>query len=52
MQYFEKALEQETDPVWRAKIEKWTERLLQEANARKTEAPARKKPAGPVKSLW
>jgi tetratricopeptide (TPR) repeat protein len=52
MQYFEKALEQETDPIWRAKIEKWTEKLLQEANARKTEAPARKKPAGPVKSLW
>jgi tetratricopeptide (TPR) repeat protein len=52
MQYFEKTLELETDPQWRAKIEKWTERLLEEAKARKTEQPARKKPAGPVKSLW
>jgi tetratricopeptide (TPR) repeat protein len=52
MQYFERALQLETDPQWRAKIEKWTERLLQEANARKAEGPTRKKPAGPVKNLW
>jgi|GEM_PF-782824 len=38
MSYFEKALEHETNPQWRAKIEQWMEKLLQGASAAKQKA--------------
>jgi hypothetical protein len=35
MSYFEKALEHEINPHWRAKIQQWQEKLLQGAAAAK-----------------
>jgi tetratricopeptide (TPR) repeat protein len=35
MSYFERALQHETNPQWRAKIEQWMEKLLQGASAAK-----------------
>jgi Flp pilus assembly protein TadD len=53
MSYFERALATELDPQWRARIEKWTAQLLQQADASSGE---RKRPArGPTsgtKPLW
>lgn len=50
MSYFEKALQVERDPQWRAKMEQWTQKLLQEAGgiARSDEI---KKKIGP-RALW
>jgi tetratricopeptide (TPR) repeat protein len=43
MSYFEKALQHETNPQWRAKMEQWAEKLLQGASAAKqrTKGPTR-----------
>jgi Flp pilus assembly protein TadD len=43
MSYFERALTQERDPHWRARIEKWTNQLLQQADA------VRQNKRGPVR---
>ena len=54
MIYFEKTLALEKDPEWRMRIEKLTEKLLQDPKLAKKQAPAApvKLPAGPVKNLW
>jgi Tfp pilus assembly protein PilF len=53
MSYFERALDTETDPQWRAKIQKWAEKLLKQADAvPQMNGPRLNKPAGPVKGLW
>jgi tetratricopeptide (TPR) repeat protein len=53
MSYFERALETETDPHWRAKIQKWSEKLLKQADAIPQKNVQRlNTPAGPVKGLW
>ena len=43
MSYFERALNLERDPQWRARIEKWTSQLLEQADA------ARHDKRGPVR---
>ncbi len=54
MSYFERALALETDPQWRARYEKWTTQLLQQADAArgaKTE-PVRGPTSRGSKPLW
>jgi tetratricopeptide (TPR) repeat protein len=51
MQYFERALKLETNPEWRARMETWEEKLLEEASARKAETTTNKRAAGPVKGI-
>jgi tetratricopeptide (TPR) repeat protein len=50
MSYFERALKLEPDPQWRMKMEKWTEKLLQEAGALANTGEPKKK-VGP-RALW
>ncbi len=53
MNYFERALANETDLDWRRRIEEYSEKLLKSADGMKK--PVRglpTKPAGPVKNLW
>jgi tetratricopeptide (TPR) repeat protein len=53
--YFERALRHEKDPVWRGKIEKWLEQVVNDPNLEKpkTEKSDRPKPPGPTaKPLW
>jgi Flp pilus assembly protein TadD len=53
MSYFERALATELDPHWRARIEKWTAQLLEQADAGSGEkkGPVRGPTSG-VKPLW
>jgi tetratricopeptide (TPR) repeat protein len=53
--YFEKALKNERDPVWRAKIEKWLEQVVNDPSvgSRDAEKSSRRRPLGPTaKPLW
>lgn len=54
MSYFERALAQEPDPQWRARYEKWTSQLLQQADeARGTKGGPVRGTTGPgSKPLW
>jgi hypothetical protein len=54
MTYFEKTLALERDPEWRMRIEKLSEKLLQDPNfaGKPAQAAPVKSPAGPTKNLW
>ena len=53
MSYFERALATELDPQWRARIEKWTTQLIEQADAGRGEkkGPVRGPTSG-AKPLW
>jgi tetratricopeptide (TPR) repeat protein len=53
--YFERALENERDPAWRAKIQKWLDQVVNDPSleSRKTGRSTRPRPAGPTaKPMW
>ncbi len=54
MSYFERALAREVDPQWRARYEKWTSQLLQQAEAARGEkkGPVRGPTGRESKPLW
>lgn len=53
--YFERALQNERDPAWRARIHKWMDQVVNDPSlsSRKTDRPERPRAAGPTaKPLW